>query len=329
VRVTGTAGSGKTQLALNLLNDATRAGRRCLYVCYNRPLADHIALLAPAEADIATYHQLADRLLCATGQVPDFRQAGAFEKLEAFMATQQPAPEQRYDEIVVDEGQDFQPAWRDALLKLLSPEGRAWWLEDPLQNLYGRPPVALSGWVTLRAATNYRSPRDILAALNALPYSGAKVDAGSPLAGGGVDILTYTTPEELLDRTKTAITRGLGAGFRKEAIVLVTFRGREHSRFTPLSRLGPHALKAYTGAYDLFGAPIYSEGELLIDSVYRFKGRAAPCVVFTEIDFAALDELTLRKLFVGMTRATFKLILVVAATAAETLHQHLSANEAH
>jgi hypothetical protein len=35
---------------------------------------------------------------------------------------------------------------------------------------------------------------------------------------------------------------------------------------------------------------IHAEGDLLINSVHRFKGRASPCVVFTEIDFEVLDD---------------------------------------
>ncbi len=41
MRVTATAGSGKTQLALAVLTTAVAAGRRPLYVCCNRPLAGH------------------------------------------------------------------------------------------------------------------------------------------------------------------------------------------------------------------------------------------------------------------------------------------------
>ena len=119
--------------------------------------------------------------------------------------------------------------------------------------------------------------------------------------------------------TKRAITRALGLGFRRDAIVLLTFRGREHSRFTPLEHLGPHRLRAFTGRYDLLGEPEHSHGELLIDSVYRFKGQSAPCIIFTEIDFDTLDELTMRKLFVGATRATMKLILVASERAASAL----------
>lgn len=176
-----------------------------------------------------------------------------------------------------------------------------------MQNLYGRPPVELPGWVALRAQTNYRTPRDILGYLQRLVGEEQAIECGSPLDGSDVDILTYTDHADLMDKTKTAITRGLGAGFRKDLIAVVTYRGREHSAFAPLDHLGPHALRAFTGQYDLFGSPIYSEGELFINSVHRFKGQSALCIIFTEIDFEELDEAALRKLFVGMTRATMKL----------------------
>jgi hypothetical protein len=57
--------------------------------------------------------------------------------------------------------------------------------------------------------------------------------------------------------------------------------------------------------------------------VHRFKGRSAPCIVFTEIDLpegtAALDDATCRRLFVGATRATMKLVMVVSERAARVL----------
>ena len=46
LRVVGTAGSGKTQLALRLLKDADAAGLKAAYLCFNRALADHMARLA-------------------------------------------------------------------------------------------------------------------------------------------------------------------------------------------------------------------------------------------------------------------------------------------
>lgn len=323
LRVTGTAGSGKTQLAMAVLRDTIKAGRRPLYVCYNRPLADHIALIAPPGGEVATYHQLCDRVLRAHGEVPDFSHPDAFARLEEAFRERDPDEAWRFDTLIVDEGQDFREDWRDALLRLLRPAGRAWWLEDPLQNLYGRPEVALPGWVRITSERNYRSPGDILAALNRMLPLPQMLEAGSPLAGSEVEILAWKDAAELVDQTKRAMTRAIGLGFRRDMIATITFRGREHSLFTPFDHLGAHRLKAFTGAYDLLGNPVYSDGDFLIDSVYRFKGQAAPCVIFTEIDFAALDPLTVRKLFVGATRASMKLILVVSEQAARLLANRL------
>lgn len=317
LRVTGTAGSGKTQLALAVLEDAVAAGRRALYVCYNRPLADHIARIAPSGVEVTTYHQLCDRLLTAAGRPPDFTRSDAFLRMERDFAALPLAP--CYDEVIIDEGQDFAEDWRDALLRLLRPEGRGWWLEDPMQNLYERPEVDLPGWVRLTSGRNFRSPADIVALLNrrlALPQP---MQTGSPLAGSEVEMFTWSTETELMERTRRAITRAIGLGFRREHIVLVTFRGRENSRFTGLERLGQHALRAFTGRYDLVGSPEYTDGDFLIDSVHRFKGQAAPCVIFTEIDFERLDTRNQRKLFVGATRAGMKLMMVMSGRAARML----------
>ncbi len=322
LRVVGTAGSGKTQLALSVLQDSLAAERRTLYVCYNRPLADHVARIAPRGGVVATYHQLADRILRERGEVPDFSQPGAFARLEAFMDGFEPEDRWCFDELIIDEGQDFKESWKDNLLRLLRPEGRAWWLEDPMQNLYGRPPVTLPGWVTLRSEVNYRSPQDVLEHLNRFLTGAAQVSAGSPLTGSEVEILTYNGAADLITQTKRAITGGLGAGFKRDMMAVVTYRGREHSLLTPYDRLGTYPLRAFAGEYDLFGNPVFSTGDVLIDSIYRFKGQSAPCVIFTEIDFEAFDDLVSRKLFVGMTRATMKLFLVISERSAQMLTSH-------
>ena len=331
LRVRGTAGSGKTQLALRVLEDAAADGRSALYLCYNRPLADHIARIAPASATVATFHGFGDRLLRAGGGEPDFGARDLYARLEAAVIDARPGDDQRYDVLIVDEGQDFTADWRDAALRFVRPEGHAYWLEDPLQNLYGREPVALDGWVTLHAQVNYRSPRDIVDAIVPMLTRGAggplatsllAIEAASPLSGSDLDIATWhdgdpqTATRSLIDVTMRAITRALSAGYRRSDIVLVTFAGRDHSKLLAQDALGPHALRRFSGTYDLFGSPIYSDGEVLAETIYRFKGQSAPCVIFSEIDFEVLDERAVRKLFVGATRATTRLMLVMSERAA-------------
>lgn len=319
LRVIGTAGSGKTQLALAVLQDAAAQQRRALYVCFNRPLADHLSHLAPEGTEVASFHQFCDRRLRAAGEPIDYRRPDAFARIEERFGMLAALPAEQFDELVIDEGQDFQPAWKDALLRWLRPQGRLWWLEDPMQRLYDRPAVELPDFVTISAETNYRSPRDVLGYLNRLLAPERPIEAASPIAGGEVEFLTYTDAESLVAATRRAVTRALQSGFRIGDTVLVTFSGRERSALRGFDRIGPHRLKSWQGSYDLFGRPEFSDGDLLVETVYRFKGQSAPCVILTEVDFDAFDEPAQRKLFVGFTRASMKLLVVLSERAAQVL----------
>jgi hypothetical protein len=316
LRVRGTAGSGKTQLALAEYRATLERGGRPLYLCYNRPLADHFREIAPAGGWAGTFHMLCDQRLREAGVTPDFSAPDAFETL-VHQAAALPSAAWRFDTVIVDEGQDFTEAWRDQALDLAAPDARLLWLEDPLQNLYGRAPVDLSGWVTLNARGNCRSPRPVVTMLQDLLGDRARLEAVGPLGDAGLEVLVYRDAAELRERVKEAIRLCYSAGFKRDDLALISFRGREQSLLFPYTQLGPHTLRTFTGQYDLLGQPCYSEGDLLLETVYRFKGQSAPAVIFAEIDFEALDEKSLRKLFVGCTRAMMKLVLVVSERAAE------------
>jgi len=320
--VMGTAGSGKTQLALAEYSDAIEARLTPLYVCYNRPLSDHIEKLVPAGGRVTSFHMLSDAFARSRGVTPNYAAPDVWENIEAQMTTSELPADWRYDVVIVDEGQDFSPAWRDIVLRMLKPEGRAIWLEDPNQNLYGREPVPLPGWVTLHSDTNYRSPRQIVDMLTSIGAMRTPVEAGSPFRGADIEELTYPDgdTDAMLAQTRRAVTSCLAAGFARHDIAIASFRGRDKSVILHMDQLSDaHTLKSFTGAYDLFGTPEYRPGGLLAETVYRFKGQSAPAIIFTEIDFERLDERVLRKLFVGMTRARLKLILVLSERAEQQL----------
>ncbi len=325
LRVVGTAGSGKTQLALAEFRAAVEAGLRPLYVCYNRPLADHVGQLAPPGGRVGTFHMLCDTFARESGTALDYSAPGVWSAMEKVFDGA-PIPEAwMHDVLIIDEGQDFAESWRDAMLRLLRPQGRALWLEDPMQNLYGRAPVPLPGWVTLHSQSNYRSPRQIVDLLAAIVPESERIQAASPFIGAEVERLVYPVgdPAAATDATKQAITRCLGANFTRSDIALLSFQGRAHSPLLQADSLGQHTLRSFTGDYDLLGNPVYRDGQLLAESVYRFKGQSAPAVIFTEIDFEALDDRAVRKLFVGMTRARLKLVLVMSERAAALLQARL------
>ena len=103
----------------------------------------------------------------------------------------------------------------------------------------------------------------------------------------------------------------------------MSYHGREKSNLMHLDSLGQTTLRRFSGEYDLFGQPVFTDGEILLESVYRFKGQAAPAIIFTEIDFETLDDKTVRKLFVGATRSMMKLILIIQERSAVQLLERL------
>jgi hypothetical protein len=322
LRVIGTAGSGKTQLALSVFRESIKQGRKPLYVCYNRSLADHVSKVAPEGGLVTGYHQLGDRIAKLLGTPIDHLKPGPFTQMESTLDSYYPSDDQLFDDLIVDEGQDFKPNWAANLMRLLRPDGKAWWLEDPLQNVYSRERITFDSWVTIRSEANFRSPKRVLSGINALLGLVPPIVSCSPIEGGEVEVLTYESQSELIPRTVEALDLAIELGFESQHIALLSFRGRESSVLTPFTQIGLHTLRSpIQGKYDEFGNPEYSDGEITTDSIHRFKGQAAPCVVLTEIDFAQMDENSKIRIFVGATRATMKLILVLSKRSLEILLQ--------
>ncbi|MEI8324548.1 MAG: AAA family ATPase [Betaproteobacteria bacterium] len=324
IRVVGTAGSGKTQLAMRLLRDADAAGLKAAYICFNRALADHMARVAPVRATAETFHEFALHVARQSGQVIDFSQPAAFETIAshaiAALATRDPD----LDLLVLDEVQDLQPEWVQAMLSRLRPEGRALLLEDPQQQLYAdREPFDIPDAVTVTSNENFRTPRALVRLINLLRLTTTEVEPLSAHEGELPDPIAYETPEKIAPCTVKAVERCLARGFALHDIAIVSLRGRERSALQSLAKLGPWTLRHFTGHYDEGGCAIWTDGELLIESVRRFKGQAAAAVVLTECDIAELDAMNRRLLFVGLTRARVHLEWVVSERTAGMLRQTL------
>ena len=326
LRVIGTAGSGKTQLALRLLRDADAAGLKAAYICYNRALADHISHLAPVRMPAETFHEYAQRMVRRAGETVDFKQDGAFDHLATRCIALLDQTEPDLDLVILDEMQDMQPEWVLAMLSRLKSQGRAVLLEDPEQQLYkDRVAFDLPDAVTVTSHENFRTPRALVKLINMLRLTTTEVEAMSPFEGEMPDPIVYESPEKVAPCTVEAVERCIQRGFALADIAVVSMRGRERSVLQGLDKLGPWSLGRFTGQFDEGSTPIWKEGQLLIESVRRFKGQAASAVVLTECDIAELDSLNRRLLFVGLTRARVHLEWVISSKTAHILEQSLQA----
>ena len=317
IRVVGTAGSGKTQLALRLLRDADAAGQRATYICFNRALADHIARVAPVRVLAETFHQHALRVCRRRGMAIDFALPGMFDRLAQGCIAALRDAEPDLDLLVLDEGQDLQPEWVEAQLARLRPHGRAVLMEDPNQRLYeDRVPFELPEAVTVTSLENFRTPRAVVRLINLLGLCDEALEPKSPCEGEAPDPIVYRDEADGLRATQSAVERCLERGFPIDQIAVVSLRGRERSALQQADRLGPWSVRRFAGTYDEGGNAVWTRGDLLVESVRRFKGQAAPAVVLTECDFGELSALTRRLLFVGLTRARLHVEWVISERAA-------------
>jgi len=324
LRVIGTAGSGKTQLALEELRAAKTAGKKALYVCFNRPLADAMRAVAPVPESCTTFHELGAWVIRQRSETIDWSAPGIFDRLAQAMIEATPHMRESVDLLIVDEGQDFEAPWAQALLQLARPDGRCLWLEDPSQNLYRREPVPLPGWAMLRSPINYRSPHILVTLANALGLTEQPQEAGGAIHGFDPVLMTYTNDEELVDQTSAAVTDLIKQGHAPSDIAVLTWRGMNQSKLIGQDTLGGQRTRRFTGRYTEDGQAIVTEGELTLDTLFRFKGQAADCVVLTEVDFEEWGEDVRRKLFVGLSRARLKLVMVVSAGSERVISQQLS-----
>jgi hypothetical protein len=319
LRVTGTAGCGKTVVAQRFFARAVEASRRPLLVCFNRPLAERLKATAPGDGVVTTWYGLCDKFLAERGRKLDYEQMKLdpqFWRRVADMVIDERVPTSwQFDTLIVDEGQDFEQEWFDILRLFLRADHDVVWLEDRDQNLHDRPPIRLDGFVGYRARTNYRSPESIARFIRrAMPFD---FEPANDLPGRGVGVTPYDHPDEQVKLVGKIVDDLLKQGFDyRDIIVLttchVTTPGHRRSALDGQGRAGRHPLRRFTNEYDLFGNQVLTEGKLRFESVYRFKGQQAPAVVLMDVDPAAESlEHDRRVLFSGMTRATVRLELVV------------------
>ena len=169
VAIVGPAGSGKTLLALWKLAALLEEGRRAIYVCFNRSLAEH---LRGANAEMSDSIVSVDRLFSQLAGAPgdgQFDEHYFTEELPSRVqdVAAEMALSSKFEAIVVDEGQDFGELRLLALLELLTPSGQWLFFADWGQNVYqAATQEPLGAEVTFRLYHNCRNTQLVNAATN-------------------------------------------------------------------------------------------------------------------------------------------------------------------
>ncbi len=336
-RINATAGSGKTQLALQLLNGAATDGLNAAYFCFNSPLAAVVARRVRPTVQAQTFHHYARLIYERLGYEADFTQPGIFVRMVAIAAEHLASPEVQpdLDLLVIDEMQDMDPEWAQALLNRLKPGARAYLFEDTDQMLYAdRVPFAVGGEVTVACADNSRSPQSVIRLINELKLTRNPINGLNPYRGTVADPRVYRSPQELLTLTAEAVKECLDMGFSLADIAVLSWRGRESSHALKGETLGAWKIRKATGQRGADGEETFTTGELLCETVHRFKGQAVGAVVLSEMEIGAtraIDEQTStraenhwHRLYVGLTRAQAHVAMVMNTETEQAMLRRIS-----
>ena len=316
LRVTGTAGSGKTQVTLAFFDRMLAQEKKPLLLCFNRPLADSLKEIAGSGVTVNTYYGFCREMADMAGVPVDFSNintdgfwSDVQERLVAADLTDAP----RYSCLIVDEGQDFLAEWYEIIQLFLTEDAVQLWLEDPLQNLRGTDAVPLPGFVTYNETSNFRTPTSIAGFIK--QSLGQEFRQRNMLPGLGVQMFEYSRKNQLEGKLAHRINELVKAGFKPGDIAIISCRGMDSTALRETDRLGQHYVRRFTGKYDEHDNQIYTEGELIFDTIFRYKGQQAPVIILTDLDESLeVNERARKILYCTMTRATVLLELIIEET---------------
>ncbi|RMD97982.1 MAG: hypothetical protein D6812_14270, partial [Deltaproteobacteria bacterium] len=316
VAIEGVAGSGKTLLAKMQVQRFAERGLRTLFLCYNRTLAEWLREALPDDwrelVHVTHFHKLCADVCRRAGMEfsppeGDSTKFWRHEAPELLWEALELLPDERYDAVVVDEGQDFHTDWWDPIqaIERGGEQDYLYVFYDPAQNLYNEAGVSIPSLGTpYRLPTNCRNTRSI--AETCAEIIGRPIDT-KPGAPAGVETVVVEvgdggeTIQHLNARVKEWVRK---EGVAPSQIAILSPFKRRNSSMAEREHLSGISL---TEDLDYWRA---NRG-ILYSTIRSFKGLESDVVVM--IDVVEPDSIStfLRSdLYVGCSRAKHVLEIV-------------------
>lgn len=304
--VSGAAGTGKTILALEKAMRAATSGKRTLFVCFNVALAFHLKEIAGAQENliVASFHGLCGTMANIAGIEIEKTQSGDFYARilpEALISAIDKKPELLFDTIVIDEGQDFIDDWLDTLRLCLvdSNAGELYVFHDDNQRIFSSENTFLSALPksSYRLNRNLRNTRAIHKTLTPW-YDSRKVIAAGP-DGEEVNWIVTRNQQQAYAKASSIVAELVKTKqLAPSDITVLTGLARERCTLFDKNSIGGCKIVRADESAD--------ENYIICDTVRRFKGLEAKCVIIVDIDNLLDDEL----IYVALSRGSLLLYLV-------------------
>lgn len=322
VLVEGTAGSGKTLLALEFATALSVQGSRALLLCYNKQLAAWLNEQVqgeprlrgvPHELEVGSFHAFALSLARRAGvefedpsrATPQFWEEEVpliLEQALDVLGRAGRAP--LYDTVIVDEAQDFAPDWWVTIESLTrgGRGGRLYAFLDLHQSLRGEPrlpPVPLP--VRFPLTTNCRNTRSIARSAGSLVQAEVQLLPGSP-EGEPPGLRRGASAPSAAGLALEEVRRLLRQGLRPAQVVLIGPATHERGSLA--------SAREIDGVLLVQDAAAWRRGDgVLVTTARSFKGLEADVVVLYDLSGFG-ETFTKADLYVAWTRAKHRLVVV-------------------
>ena len=312
VFVDGSAGTGKTQLAIEWARRSASRGERVLLTCFNIPLGDYLQkTMSYAENVIAD--DFVQAILRIPGMPPiptpdkmddDWYRLAVSQHVELYSAHL----EHKFDTIIVDEVQDFHPEWLEALKSLLREDGpqRLLLTGDAMQNLYGRKAIDYinSHKPSLASLSeNCRNTQQIGDLLRRL--GGARMATASP-DGQGIFWIEANETEELISALETELEDLVGQRNIDPSHILIVSASKKDQLLI---------VETDPGHFECTSWEDRGEANIVCETIHRSKGLEFDVVIL----IAMAEEVSDSLLYVGSSRAVSLLTVISPQSVATRL----------
>jgi ATP:corrinoid adenosyltransferase len=312
--VKGGAGTGKTMLAMEKARRLVAENKRVLFLCFNKPLAEYLDTLAEGFI-VRTFHQFCREMARAAGfkfnPPREFAASQAFwneEAAELLDKALDALPDERYDAVIVDEGQDFSELWWLGVTKCRNDDSVFYVFMDPNQQVYERESDDLPAVLdlsTFKLKYNCRNTVNIAEYCGVAIGQDQKVRPGAP-EGIEVEVDECLNAEEMIDLVRRHLHRLTAEEKIPAKDIVILTAGR-----TAVEKTAVWKAKRY-GNISLVGLGTNpGPNEVVMTTIRRFKGLESNVVIVCNVSaLEASSDVDQRELYVGFSRGRHVLVVL-------------------
>lgn len=314
--IEGPAGSGKTVLALKKAKHLAEQNLNILFVCYNKNLAEwingNLNDRYRGRLQITHFHGIVAKW-CNRANIP-FRIPDEYSDSKNFWRSEAPGlfldaiarTEEKFDAIIVDEGQDFRTEWWDVLETLFRDFGESYFyiFYDPLQNLYleQNSVIPISNRYLLE--TNCRNTRKIARECGQIIKAEIPVRETAPEGADCIKIVSETDDEQRQTCRKILKEWLIKSNLRANQIAMLSPDKIQHNAIFIEAKKDRVFLTNDLMVWK-------NNGGVLSDTIRSFKGLEADAVILHDIDpNKDLPYFTQSDLYVACSRAKHLLAVI-------------------